>query len=114
MVAQRIDVGLVTVEQDVPFLVDDRHTQALHAVLLHIVAEEMGIQQVFLTEGLHHLVVVHLKSSVEDVDLIVLFALVLIYAETDGEKQEDAADAEQQIALERLTSQKYSHSLHVS
>ena len=49
----------------------------------------------------------------QDINLVLLLALVLIHAETNGKEDEDATDAHEQVFLERLTSQRCSHSLCV-
>ena len=69
----------------------------------YIIAKQTAIGQAILAQRLYHLVVVHLQSRVQDVNLILLLALVLIHAEADGKEHKHAADAKQQIALKGLT-----------
>ena len=101
------------VQQDASALVYNRHAKALHAVSRHIVVKQPAVGQAVLAQCLHHLVVVHLQSCVQDVNLVILLALVLIHAEVNSKQQENTADAEQQIALKGFTSQSSSHSLRV-
>ena len=93
MVAQRVYVGVVAVEDDTSLLVDYRHTQPLHLMASHIVAKQLWVGQTVLAQRLHHFVVIHLEARVQDVDLVLLFSLILIDAEADGKQQEHAADA---------------------
>ena len=103
MIAQRVYIGVVTVKDNPPIQVNDRHTESFHLVALHIIVEQAAVGEAVFAECLHHLVIVHLQPRVEDVDLIVFFALILIHAEADGKEQEDATDAKEQIALKGFT-----------
>ena len=64
VIAKRIEVGIVAVENDPPVFVNNRHTKAHHAVPFYILAKETIIGQAILAQRLYHLVVVHLQPRV--------------------------------------------------
>ena len=82
-------------------------------MLPHISEETPPAGDAVLSQHLHDVVVIHLQTRVENVYLVLLFTLMLIEAEANGEKKENATDAQQQVSLKRATSRSSSHSLHV-
>ena len=61
----------------------------------HIIPKQQAICQAVLAERLHHFVVVHLQSRVQNVNLVFLFTLILIDTEADGKKQKHTTDTQQ-------------------
>ena len=84
MIRQK-DIGLgIVVLNHSSVNADDRNAQSLNVVREHVSVKQAVVLDAIISQGLHHLIVVHLKARVQNVDLVILLALVLIHAETSG------------------------------
>ena len=104
---------LVAVKEHAPLPVDDGDTETLQRMLPHITQKLMSAGDAILAQHLHDVVVIHLQTRMQNVYLILLFTLILINAEANGEKQEYPTDAQQQVSPENATSRNSNHSPHV-
>ena len=103
MVAHEAHVALAAVEEHSAESVDDGDAQPVDMRLTDITAER-GIVEKAGAERLGHLVVVHLKAGVYDIDLVLFLAAILIRHETEDEEEEDNPHAEEETVLEGFTS----------
>ena len=102
MVVQQVHIRLTTVHEYPSCTIDDRHTQPLIMVLGYIRHEGFLVEQLLLAQGVHHLIVIHLQASMEDVYLVLFLTLILIDAETQRKKYKNSTYAKEDVFLKTL------------